>query len=287
MAEHWDSFRAMNTEIDVSVVSETAPSDAFLNVRLLFERQEERFSRFRESSLLSQLNRGAEVEDATFARCCRMALEASELTAGLFNPMVLPALRAAGYDRTFEQVSGGQPVAQDVPDPRQVLALDGDRVRLRAGQMDLGGIVKGWTVDLAIEALSSRYPDLFLNAGGDLRCEGSEENQPDGWLVAVEGLPGEGDAWQGVMTGSLATSTSLKRRWRTEGGGEAHHLVDPRTGLPGDSPFVQVSAWEDETWRAEVWAKAILIGGVETAERAASFGVEVLAIGRDGITFER
>ncbi len=286
MAEHWDSFRAMNTEIDAIVVSDFVPSDVFLNVRLLFERQEERFSRFRETSLLSQLNRGEDVDDETFARCCRMALEAYELTGGLFNPMVLPALRAAGYDRTFEQVSGGQPERQAVPDPRAALAIDGNVVRLREGQMDLGGIVKGWTVDLAVEALSERYPDIFLNAGGDLRCEGREENQPDGWLVSVAGLAGQEDAWQGVMTGSLATSTSLKRRWQTASDEQAHHLIDPRTGLPGDSPFVQVSAWEDETWRAEVWAKAILIGGEATAKRAAEFGVEVFAITRDGNAFE-
>jgi len=286
MAEHWDSFRAMNTEIDAIVVSDLVPSDAFLNMRLLFERQEERFSRFRESSLLSRLNRGDEVEDETFARCCRMAIEAYELTGGLFNPMVLPALRAAGYDRTFEEVRGGERERQAFPDPRQAIALDGNRARLREGQLDLGGIVKGWTVDLAVEALSERYPDIFLNAGGDLRCEGREENQPDGWLVSVAGLPGQEDAWQGVMTGSLATSTSLKRRWQTASGGEAHHLIDPRTGLPGDSPFVQVSAWEDETWRAEVWAKAILIGGEATAKRAAEFGVEVFAITRDRNAFE-
>ena len=80
------------------------------------------------------------------------------------------------------------------------------------------------------------------------------------------------------MTGAIATSTTRKRRWTTASGGLAHHLIDPRTGMPAESPFDQVSCWAAETWRAEVWAKAVLIGGEAAAERAAGAGVPVLAI---------
>ena len=59
-------------------------------------------------------------------------------------------------------------------------------MRLTEGALDLGGIIKGWTVDLGIAALRERYPNICINAGGDLRCEGSEEGV-DGWQMAIEG----------------------------------------------------------------------------------------------------
>lgn len=273
-----DSFRAMGTEVDVVVEADTQPMEAFLSVRLLFESQEALFSRFRPTSLLSRLNRGEAIEHPGFATACRLALEAHCFTGGIFNPMVLPALLEAGYDRTFEAVSGGHPRKQPVPDPRQCVVIEGDNVRLREGALDLGGVVKGWTVDLAIELLEGRFAGAIVNAGGDVRSTGSEEGAK-GWLVEVD-APRDGIAWEGTLDGALATSTTLKRRWRTDAGA-AHHLIDPRSGLPARGPAAQVSVWGPETWRAECWSKAILIGGEELARRAKASGFEVLALAAD------
>lgn len=276
-----DSFRAMNTDIDVAVEAAARPVAAFLGLRLLFEQQEERFSRFRPSSLLSAFNNGANVDDPFFIEACRMAAEAHAFTGGLFNPMVLPALSRAGYATTFDElVDGtGEPQPADVPGPGEALVFESGRVHLAAGQMDLGGIVKGWTVDLGLALLSRDCPDAFINAGGDLCCCGSEEaGDGTGWLVAIDPRPGQPPPWEGTITGALATSTTRKRHWRTASNEQAHHLIDPRTGMPATSPFDQVSCWAPETWRAEVWAKAVLIGGEPAGREAAAAGVRVLAI---------
>jgi thiamine biosynthesis lipoprotein len=60
---------------------------------------------------------------------------------------------------------------------RQVLALeDSARVRkLAQGWIDLGGIAKGYAVDLAVEALlAAGAKSGCVNAGGDLRVFGAE-----------------------------------------------------------------------------------------------------------------
>ncbi len=276
-----DHFRAMDTDIDVLIEAESLPMAAFLSVKLLFEQQEQRFSRFRPDSLLSRLNRGEEVTEPLFATCCRMAIEAWEFTGGLFNPMVLPALRQAGYDRTFADVQGGNPRPMVVPSPAELLRLTGDSARLQGGMLDLGGIVKGWTADLAVEALAGDYPDMLVNAGGDLRCAGSDEGG-GGWLVGVGGETDDNDAWVGTIEGALATSTTRKRRWTAGDGRVAHHLIDPRTGLPAASPYEQVSCLDEETWRAECWAKAVLVGGQEAGKLAAASLHGVLALGPGG-----
>ena len=268
----------MDTQVDLFIESNGPPPlDALVSARLFFEEQEQRFSRFRPTSLLSALNRGETIDEPWFVAGCRLALEAHAFTGGLFNPMVLPALTAAGYDRTFGEVAGGgAPVALPAPDPHECLVIEGQRVTLKHGQLDLGGIVKGWTVDCAVEHLRARYPDVMLNAGGDLRAEGSEAGR-EGWLLAVEGLDGA-DAWTGTMTGAMATSTTLKRRWQTTSGATAHHLIDPRSGLPAESPYVQVTAWAAECWRAEVWAKAVLIGGQHGMEAGRAAGHQAFGI---------
>lgn len=281
LIEHTDHFRAMDTDIDVSIYALDRPFAAFASVRLLFERQEERFSRFRASSVLSRLNGGELIHDATFAAACRNAFAAFDFTGGIFNPMILPALEEAGYDRTFDAVGArGNLAGRLVPGLRDCLSVDGDEVRLRSGNLDLGGIVKGWTVDLAIELLSPEYAAVLVNAGGDMRVLGAEEGV-DGWQAGVAS-PAGGLAWTGVIRDALATSTVLHRRWNTAAGQSAHHLIDPRTGLPADSPFVQVSVRASETWRAEVWAKAVLIGGHAALESARIGGASVLAVEANG-----
>lgn len=278
MALHEASFRAMDTDVDVLIAAEARPEAAFAAVAALFERQEALFSRFRKESALSALNRGRAVADRQFMEACRLALRCEAATGGLFNPMVLPSLESAGYDRTFAEVAGGEPAARTVPPFADSLEFTRETVRLRRGGLDLGGIVKGWTVDLAIGLIEGLgFRDALVNAGGDLRCAGCEPGVA-GWQLEVDTHEGR-RLWQGPMSGSLATSTSLKRRWTTDSGAAAHHLIDPRTGLPAISPFEQVSVWAPDCWEAEAWAKAILIGGEAGLTRATEAGQAVLAGG--------
>jgi thiamine biosynthesis lipoprotein len=276
--EHIESFRAMDTGIDLIVIADERPMLPFLEARLLFDQQEERFSRFRPSSLVSRLNRGETVADPWLDAILPLALAAWETTDGLFNPLILPALAAAGYDRTFSTVSGGAPVPLPPPDPRTAIERTTAGWRLREGRLDLGGIVKGWTADLAAEHLAAAVAaPAMVNAGGDIRCIGEEAPGRGGWELAVEGPSGE-TAWSGIVAGALATSTTLRRRWTTADGRTAHHLIDPRTGLPAASPFVQVSVIAPTCREAETWAKAVLIGGHEGLELAALRGVAALAL---------
>ena len=133
---------------------------------------------------------------------------------------------------------------------------------------------------LAIELLRDEHQNLRVNAGGDLRVEGAEdEGSAGGWTLAIADHRTPGTvAWEGLSTGALATSTTLKRRWQLDDGRLAHHLIDPRTGLPADSPCVQVSVWAGETWWDEVWAKAVLIGGPTAVGAAEQAGCRVLAL---------
>ncbi len=272
-----ETFRAMNTDIDVLVEGvDTVPRF----VQNTFEEEEARFSRFRPESLLSRLNAGEAVTDERFAEVCALALRAHALTDGLYNPMVLPALQEAGYDESFEQVSGGAPRRQVVPSPMAALEIGAGRVRLLEGALDLGGLVKGLTVDLVADELEAAGLAALVNAGGDVRAVGTEAGR-EGWGFAIAGA-NDALVWEGDIRGGLATSTMLRRRWRTDDGSTAHHLIDPRSGLPARSGIVQASVWAPSCWLAEVWAKAIVIGGAAIAQRAAASGSASLTVDEAG-----
>lgn len=272
---HSTSFRAMGTVVDIELETPHDPGEAFHVARELFELQESRFSRFRRDSLLARFNRGEAIDDKAFVEVVRLAVEAHDATGGLFNPMVLPALAAAGYSDTFETVAGGNPVVQLVPSPAHAIRFVGHAVRLCEGALDLGGIAKGWTVDLSAGVMVQFASAVVVNAGGDLRVIGDPGDRPFGIACPVCGDL----TWIGPVPHALATSTTWKRRWQTRSGGMAHHIIDPRAGLPARSPFIQVSVFAPTAVQAETWAKAILVGGdaVAGAAKAARFEVQVVS----------
>jgi len=269
-------FRAMGTDITVLAVGSAGSRSLprlLETVRVLFEREEQRFSRFRADSELSRLN-AAGGSLAPSGPLCDVLLRAErwrQTTNGVFDPRILPALERAGYDRTFIEVvsAGARPACPIAPDerPRQGdFVLDGDRreVRLTGGaRLDLGGIVKGWSVDRAVELLAP-LDSFLVDAGGDLAARGDGLYGP-GWWVAVEDAcdPTSDRAVVQVRDASVATSGVYRRRWRGPNGHSAHHLIDSATGAPVSNPVLSVTVMGPDTESCDILAKTALILGPE------------------------
>lgn len=268
-------FAAMGT----TVVVHTNDPD---RVRAVFGECESTFSRFLPNSELSRLNAlgatdgvdGVAVSPA-MAEILDVAVAARERTAGLVDIGVGSAVRAWGYDTTFPDIG---PRATS---PGAVWSGDwhfeAGRLWLAPGtRLDLGGIAKGWTVDRVVES------DLatFASAGGDLRSE------DPGLIVDVEDPPGSTVAEVVVGIGALATSSTVRRRWRVADG-EAHHVIDPTTGRPAVSPVRTATVVAESAVDAEIGAKAVLLHGVDGlawADRQ-SWIVTALAVWHDGSVY--
>ena len=218
-ARRRDGFRAMGTDVSLYGPDGEAFDEAFAAIRRVFETEERRFSRFRDDSELTAVNRlaGRWVPvSSPFERVVRLALDHASATGGLFDPTVLHALMAAGYDRDFDEVLAGARGALHPPEPcgrwTEVQVRQG-AVRLppEVG-LDLGGIAKGWTVDLAAAgALDAGLAWALVAAGGDLAIVG------DAPLLEI---PIEDPetlerpmATLRLDRGALATSSVAKRSW--------------------------------------------------------------------------
>ena len=248
-----------------------------------FEREERRFSRFRGDSELSSVNAAAGRPvrvSSSFRSVMRLALDAAASTDGLFDPTVLGAMEAIGYDRDFDDVLAG---ARGVLHPSSScgrwrdVVLEDDHLQLPAGVgLDLGGLVKGWTADAAAtRAVEAGLPWVLVNAGGDLRIAGDAPRID----IAVEDPddPASELGRLSVREGGVASSSTRSRSW----GAGLHHVIDPRIGSPSATDLVQVTVTAPTCAEAEVLAKAVLLRGSGAAGDAA---VSVTSLGRVLVT---
>lgn len=281
-------FRAMGTLVTVVLPARDGATAAL--VEDLFASWEAALSRFRPDSELSLLNAAAGrpvIVSALLLAVVEEALRAARATDGLFDPSMEPALRAIGYDRTFEEVERDGPAVADagigVGGAWRGIQVDHARraVRLPAGAaLDLGGIAKGMAVDASIAELVGRgVTSAVVEAGGDLAVAGLPPGQP-AWPVAVEVRRGQRDV--AIISGGLATSGIGRRAWM-RGGVEQHHLLDPRTGEPARNDLWSVTAAAAWCARAEVAAKVAFVLGRDAGARfLLRIGISGLLVLRDG-----
>jgi thiamine biosynthesis lipoprotein len=271
-------LRAMNTDVRLLIVGEDARgAEQLARAAETFAVHERTLSRFDPASDLSVLNRAGprwqRVPPLLF-EALTVAATLSVQTDGLYNPGILPALEAAGYDRSFERLAPpgsddrvAPPVAEMATgfarSVAQIYTLDQERqaVRLEPGvRLDLGGIGKGLAVDAAAVEFADQQ-GFLIDAGGDIRCGGQS---PDGgaWGIAVQD-PVDLDRDLAVLAltaGAVATSSVGRRRW-VQRGVMMHHLIDPRTGRSAASDVLAATVIAPRCATAEVFAKAVVIAG--------------------------
>jgi len=292
----YDEYPAMNTTIQVAAEgSRNELEPGFGEVRRFIAACEARFSRFRQDSELSRLNRSAGTwfqASAEMFDLVQEALELYHLTGGLFDPSILKALQRAGYDRSMDiiQTSGPRsalPLYQPTTSSLGQVGLDPDNtaIFLPPGvQIDLGGIAKGWIAEKAVYLLAGYTPAGAVSAGGDMAFHGIPTGEP-AWQISLEDPRDE----QAVLTilhltaGALATSSVIRRRWM-QGSQLRHHIIDPRTGMPAEVEWLSVSVGAPKATTAEAFAKAVLIGGSNLGTQLAAQipGLWFIAVHPDG-----
>ncbi len=202
-------------------------------------RIEAKYSRYRDDSITSAINRAAG----------REAVQLDDETAALLDFAAQLHARSAG---AFDVTSGVLRRAWDfkaarLPRNEDIEALlplvgwdrverEGARIRLplRGMEIDFGGIGKEYAADRAaarMEELGARHG--LVNLGGDVRIIGPH---PDGaaWTIGVQdprGIGGAAIAALPVTAGAMATSGDYERYFEHDGRRYCH-LLDPRTGWP-------------------------------------------------------
>jgi FAD:protein FMN transferase len=251
-------------------------------------------SRFRDDSELVHLNRAGGdpvVVGPYLLAALEVAVTAAEATDGAVDPTVGKAVRLAGYDRTFSLVRlrDGQ-LVQVSPEPAGAwrrIELDRKRgtARIPAGvELDLGATAKALAADRAARAAVEATDDgVLVSLGGDVAVAG--DPPAGGWSVGLADdhaapFPVDGPA-VGIQCGGLATSGTCVRAWATACG-RAHHIIDPRSGAPADTPWRTVSVAAASCVDANTASTAALVVGEEAPNWLAQRRLPARLVRADG-----
>ena len=120
--------------------------------------------------------------------------------------------------------------------------------------IDLGGVAKGYAVDLIAERLiHAGYGSVYVEWGGEIRAVG---HHPQGrpWKVGIHGL----DAID-LTECAIATSGTYIQNWTIDGISYTH-IIDPRTCEPLQaSPISSVSVIASSCAEADALATALML----------------------------
>ncbi|HEY6895148.1 MAG TPA: FAD:protein FMN transferase [Rhodanobacteraceae bacterium] len=204
------------------------------------KRIEAKYSRYRDDSVTTAINRAAGVTpvaiDDETAALLRYADRCHAVSGGLFD-ITSGVLRRA-WD--FKRIPPRLPSADEVAAALALIGWtrvewSGERVWLpNAGmELDFGGIGKEYAADRAAAILrDAGIAHALVNLGGDVRAIGSRGDGTP-WRIAIRD-PRDGEAVVGTMLvddEAIATSGDYERYVEVDGRRYCH-IVDPRSGMP-------------------------------------------------------
>jgi len=260
------NFRAMGCQIEVQLASDEDVTAILEAIPEQVELAEDKLSRFRPNSELMQFNAQAgqwvKVSDTLFT-VISQAKQAARQSNGLYNPLVLPAMLATGYDRSFEQVEEAEYHKPEPVTDWHFIDLNSKTHEVRIPEssgIDLGGIGKGWMASELVKDLS-KWGACLVNMGGDIAVEGAPDGL-EGWPIDIE-KPYTGEILYSLFLrdSSIATSGIDYRRWKGSDGSEYHHIIDPRTGTSSKTDLLSVTVIHPHAPTAEAYTKAVMLMG--------------------------
>jgi thiamine biosynthesis lipoprotein len=261
----------MGTSVQVQAIGgdETTRRAAIDEAFAAFAEVDRLMSNYRDDSELARINRGAGHEAVAVSDPMFSVLDAarrvSTASNGAFDITVGPLVRLWGfYDK--------QP---HVPTPAELTAvrplIDYRNLVLDAKlhtahfthpdvELDLGGIAKGFAVELAAGVLRRRGLSGFIDAGGNQYLLGTPLGKRI-WTVGIKN-PDVPDRVLGVVeTGEISVSTSADYyNFLVANGRQYGHILDPRTLQPSTAALSVTTLSPDGTL-ADAMSKAAFILG--------------------------
>ncbi len=232
----------MGTFLIVSIDNEH--KNVINNINEEIIRIEEKFSRFKEGSLVYKINneKGSWIDvDDEFLYIIKTSLYLNEVSNGAFNPLIGDVVNEWGfYDGNYK-----------VPDENILIGLlknidienieideKNKKIKIENGSLDFGGIVKGYAVDKIREILiENSVKEAVINLGGDILVWGDRK-----FKIGVNNPRGDGIIYTFELNGNSTVSTSGDyENFFIKDNKRYHHIINPENGKPAESGLIEVS----------------------------------------------
>lgn len=285
----------MDTAVSIEVYVKKSDSSSVVhagiaNAFAAMSRVDSLMSSYSATSEVSEINRRAAKEAVAISAFTDSVLQtagwAAALSDGAFDVTVAPILQLWGFGTERLGVPDENAIKALLPvvDYKLMNASDGAVRFQRAGMgIDLGGVAKGFAVDVAIEALQAAgYRDMKVKAGGDMRMMASDLTAGRRYIWIQH--PRSSDKFFGKFrldSGAVSTSGDYERFFERDGI-RYHHIIDPETGYPA-SQSVSATVLANDSRTADALSTALFVLGPERGiALAESLGFDAVILSIDG-----
>lgn len=278
------TFTALGTVCTLSVIAE---SDAWLikvinNSYALIENFENEFSRFRETSVLSKLNREKKQEISDdFLTLVYKSRDIYKMTDGYFNPLV--DVRKIGYSHSF---TDGKFEKIDIEEDLNFDEVKNYGSLLEIGEnmnLDFGSIAKWYLAEKISHYIASKwYKKNLCNMWGDIYASGTNLEW-EKWSIGIVSPFWNPEPITTVQISdeSISTSGTYLRNWELEGK-KYHHIRNPFSEKSQEE-LVSVSIFHKNGYMTDAIATAVIAMWREKAENfCKKNGIKYLFVLKNG-----
>jgi FAD:protein FMN transferase len=248
----------------------TDPEQMRQNVEKILERFDMSLSVYKDSSIISRINRNEDaVPDSFFVEVFRKSAWLSKLTDGAFDITVGPLVKTWGF---------GPDAHKSFTEKKRdsLLRLVGmEKVNLVNGRLvktdphivlDLNAIAQGYSVDIICRFFDKLgIKNYLVEIGGEIRGKGRKGGNL--WRIGIDKpvdnnmVPGQ-DLQAIVKISDEALSTSGNyRKFYIEDGVKYSHEINPKTGYPAKNTLLSATVIAEDCATADALATAFMVMG--------------------------
>ncbi len=276
---------SMGTVFEVSAYAsdKNRVEKAFNDVLKEVNRLDLLMSNYKEESELSKVNKNAASEptycDNELAYIIEQSLQYSDITDGAFDITIGPLMKKWGFfkgqgkipakedlESVLESVSYKNIIIEEkikkslFRDPSIVKTVS---FKNPDTQIDLGGIGKGYAVDMATRILKGNMiRSALINFAGNIYAYGTPPGK-ESWVIGLQHPRKSEGLLSSFEIKDKAVSTSGDyEKFFTIDGKRYSHIIDPRTGNPVKG-IVSVTIIADNATRADALSTGVFVLGLD------------------------
>ena len=300
--EHSKTYRHAEGSIFGTIYHITYEADRDLQPDMVeaLMRVDNSLSMFNDSSVISRINRGEDVnlsKQRMFVEVFQLAQTISKETNGAFDITVAPLVNAWGFG--FKNDTKPSPAAID--SLRQFIGYQNVNIVNHQVQktdprtmLDCSAIAKGYGTDVVARLLRSKDVNNFMiEIGGEVVVAGKNDRGGP-WRIGVtkptEDPENQNNELQVVLSlpyhnststskhtlSALATSGNYRNFYYKDGKRYAH-TIDPRTGYPVQHNILSATVIAPNCATADAYATSFMVLGLDSAKQVLAHHPELLA----------
>lgn len=300
--EHSKTYRHAEGSIFGTIYHITYEADRDLQPDMVeaLMRVDNSLSMFNDSSVISRINRGEDVDlskQRMFVEVFQLAQTISKETNGAFDITVAPLVNAWGFG--FKNDTKPSPAAID--SLRQFIGYQNVNIVNHQVQktdprtmLDCSAIAKGYGTDVVARLLRSKdVSNFMIEIGGEVVVAGKNdrggpwrigvtkptedpENQ-NNELQAVLSLPYHNSTSTSKHTLSALATSGNYRNFYYKDGKRYAHTIDPRTGYPVQHNILSATVIAPNCATADAYATSFMVLGLDSAKQVLAHHPELLA----------